>query len=846
MLRATWKSLFGRKLRLLMSALSIVLGVAFVAGSLMFTNLLNSVFQQVLKSTLADVNVSIEGALTNNVVFNPSLFLSPDDLAAVQGVDGVRTATATVTSGEIYPLDKDGRILVLGGAPGVAMNYFDTPAMQGLTSIRIIDGRAPQSDSEVAIDPTTLSRGGYAIGDTISIATPRIGIVSYEVVGTATFGEGATAGASYQFFTLNEMQRLLTDGQDVYTGMWVETAPDADRAAVASAIDEILPTGFDAATGDESAETLEKSLAVGLGLINTFLLVFAGIALLVASLLILNTFSILVTQRSRELALLRAMGATRGQVMSSVLAEAVVIAVLGGLVGVAAGYGLAWLIAVALNHFGVGLGSSSPALTLPIVAICLAVAILVTVVAAVIPARKASRTRPVEAMTLSTAAATQTPSSAAWWGLSMVPVGAASIGCGVFMGVPQRLWWVGIGAVVVLIGAVLSAALLGRPILAFAHWLYRVCFGTVGVMAGRNASRQPSRTAATAATLMIGLTLISSVAILASSTTASVRHSLTKNERGDFVIAPINFRPFSADLDAINAVAGVDAVWAFANTNVKIGDWNVLITGAEVEAFTTGSALEINSGELPATGNSIMVDAELALDQGLSIGSVLELPGIDGTPIEVEVTGIIDGQEAPRPIGLAVTNRETFAKIGNLDQLSMITVDAAEDADLAAIRQSLVDATSQSPTVVVTDNEEYADARVAQFNTIFGIIYALLALALVISVLGIVNTLGLSVMERTREIGLLRAVGLTRRQLRAMVRLESIVIAILGSLLGVILGVVLGTSLVSVLPDLEVIAVPWWQLVVFVVAAAVVGVLSAIGPARRAARLNILDAIATE
>ncbi|MDO5092296.1 MAG: FtsX-like permease family protein [Propionibacteriaceae bacterium] len=848
MLRAAWKSLLGRKLRLLLSALSIVLGVAFVAGSLMFTNMLNSSFQQILKSALGDVVVSSSDASSvTRGISTARVLISPETLNEITAVDGVVKASPVVSANDLYALDKNDRVLSLTGTPGIAINYIDTPAVGGLTGARIIEGRVPEADDEVAIDPSTLTRGGYSIGETLRIATPDDGIKAYRIVGTATFGQGATAGATYQFFTLTEMQRLAVEGEDLYTSVWVQTDQSRNQEVIRAAVAEVLPEGLNAALGEKLADDVEQQLGANLGFVNIFLLVFAGIALLVASLLILNTFSILVAQRSRELALLRAIGAKRSQVMRSVLLEAAIVGLLGGVLGVGAGYGLVWGLNITMSRFGIGLGEAQPELTWQIVVTSIVLALLVTVVAAIVPARRASRTRPVEAMAQTESEVSEALGLPAWFGLALVQLGAAVLICGLWLEVPKPLWWVGGGAAALLVGVVLAAATVGHPILWLAGVINGAMFKEIGKLATRNASRQPRRTSATAATLMIGLALVSTIAILAQSTTTSVRNSLTETQRGDFVLSSVNFRYFAADLDQIQAVPGIESVWTYSQAMLDLGrEQPVMITGTSPEGVTEGNAVNVLAGQLNSTGGSVLIDYQLSKDLDLPLGKTFEVPGLDGAPVELLVTGIIDGENAPPPLAKMVTNQETFDRVGNPTRFAMIKVSVAEGADANSVRQGLLDATADQPTVVVTDNAEYANARVAQFNTLFAIIYALLALGVIISALGIVNTLGLSVMERTREIGLLRAVGLTRRQLRRMVRLEAVVIAVLGSLLGVVLGLVFGYALVTVLPDIPILAIPWWQLAAFVAAAAIVGVISAIGPARRAARMNVLTAVAAE
>ena len=848
MLHATWKSLLGRKLRLVLSALSIVLGIAFVSGSLMFTNLLGSSFNDILKSGIADVNVSSGGGAFAAPGDGVAVVVTPELIDDISAIDGVAEATGVVTDLSLYPLDKSGKVLAFGGAPGIGTNWYTTPAAGGAEGARVIEGEAPDRDNELAIDPTTLERGEYAIGDEIEVSTPKAGVRAYTIVGTATFGSGATAGASYLFFTLDEMRTLALEGEETFTNAWIAIDPDVDAALVTSEVEDLLPAGLSAISGAEQADRLEEQLSIGLSFINTFLLVFAAIALVVASLLILNTFSILVAQRSRELALFRALGAKRTQVRNSVLIEAAVIGAVGATIGIGVGFGLTALIGLGLGAVGVDIGTTVPELTWQAVVASYVLALIITMVAAWAPAAKASATKPVEAMTQ---AATQTESmgTGVYIGFALIPLGIAGIVCGLFFDVPQPLVWAGVGCVAVLIGCVLAAAVIGRPIVWLFGRIYQATFGEIGKLAERNATRQPRRTAATASTLMIGLALVTTVTILADSTTTSVRAGLTDTQRGDFVMSPVNFRPFDrAIADAAADVDGVESVWNFTNSGSAVGEESVFLTGATPEAVADGSAVDVIGGQLNEEGGSALLSSEESSDLNLPMGSTFQLPTRDGSLIDVLVTGLFDGDSDPSQRGGIIVNMETYAQVADASVVSLVKIALAEDADAEAVRAGLEEAAADLPTVVVTDNEEYADSLVSQFSQVFAIINALLALAIVISVLGIVNTLGLSIMERTREIGLLRAVGITRGQLRRVIRLESVVVAVLGSLLGVGLGVAFGIVLVELLQDSGItdLSIPWWQLALYVVVAAFFGIFAAIMPARRASRMNILDSIAME
>ncbi|MCC2593810.1 ABC transporter permease [Tessaracoccus sp. OS52] len=851
MFKAAWKSLLGRKIRLLMSAFSIVLGIAFVSGSLIFTNLLGDSFDQILTGSIADVNVAAATSDTGTDAPDPAVaaVMDPDLVERISQVDGVAEATGSVTSSAIYALDKDGKVLAFGGAPGIGQNYFETPASGGKPGIGIVEGQAPDADDEVALDPATLARGGYAVGDELEVATPFDGVRTYRIVGTATFGGGGTAGASYLFFSTAEAQELFMDGQDAFNGVWVATEPTADVEQVTDAIAELLPAGVEAVSGPEQAEALEERLNVGLSFVNTFLLVFAAIALLVAALLILNTFSILVAQRSKELALFRALGAKRTQVRNSVLFEAAVIGLLGASVGIVAGWLLCWGIAISLRVIGLDLGSVVPQLTPQAIIASYVLGLGITMVAAWMPARKASATRPVEAMTAAAASGPEGIGVGVMIGFAALQLGAAGIVCGLWLDVPEPLAWVGIGCALVLVGLVLTAAVVGRPVVWLFGRLYRVVFGEVGRMAELNSLRQPRRTAATAATLMIGLSLVTTVAILADSTTTSLRAGLTESQRGDFLVTPVNFMPFDrAVAEEAETIDGVRAVWTYARTASVFGEERVPIVGTTPEGLADGTATEVLAGRLNPDDNSVLLSHEASRELDLPMGMTFRLPTVTGDTVELLVSGIYDEGTTGALFSHMIVNLETYAQLGDARVVDQIKVELADGADPDGVRKALDEATAELPTVVVTDNDEYADTLVSQFDQAFGIIYALLALAIVISVLGIVNTLGLSVFERTREIGLLRAVGMTRPQLRRLVTLESVIVAVLGSFLGVLLGLLFGVVLVEMLRDSGIthLGIPSGQLAVFLGLAVVFGIIAAFGPARRASGMNVLQAIAEE
>lgn len=851
MLKAAWKSLLGHKLRLLLSTLAVVLGIAFLAGSLVFTGMLRGSVEGLTKGTVADVNVTVEGAYdaeqTSRARVQPEP-LTPSDIDRIAAVDGVAGVVGTITTTTAFPLDQDGRVTNAGMAPGIGSNWIPLPAFDGQPGVVLKSGHEPQADDQVVVDPNTLTKSGLAVGDQVEIAVLD-GTVTKTIVGTASWGTGGSMGASYVFFTDAEAQRLFLDGVDGYQTGWVHTADGADRAAVAAAIDDVLPDGYQAYTGEQAAATMETFVSTGLSFMNTFFAIFAAVALIVASFLIVNTFAMLVAQRARELALYRALGASRAQVRNLVLVEAVVIGLVGGIGGLLLGMALAAGIGAVMTRLGMDLGGAIPAPDAPTIATAIVVAVSVTVISALRPAIRAGSVPPVAAMT--GAASTAATDSRVRQVVTLLAtlLGAAGLLLGSFAPVPEPMWFIGIGALVTLLGVTGLTATIGRPLLLALGALYRRLFGQVGHLARLNTLRQPRRTAATASALMIGLTLVTTLAILGSSTSTSMNRLITDSLRGDFIVTSRSFEGVPASVvDDLRTVSGVAEVRETRRVAVPSGDETLGLVGMEPSSFDQIVATTLVSGRIMAAPDEIMLAEQWAADNGHGLGDVISVTNpLTQTPTELHVVGIFTNPEGIT-VGNIYTTIETEEQFTPNRNADNVNITLAPGADRDTVRTALDDVLSDQPLLSVMDQQEYADSQTAMINTMLYIIYALLGMAIVIAILGIVNTLALSVVERTREIGLLRAVGLKRAQMRRMITLESVSIAVLGAVIGVVLGTVFGVTLRSALADdgLTQLTIPWAQLGAFVGLSVLVGVLAAIWPAQRAARLDILAAIATE
>jgi putative ABC transport system permease protein len=582
-----------------------------------------------------------------------------------------------------------------------------------------------------------------------------------------------------------------------------------------------------------------------LNFLNIFLLVFAAIALVVGTFLIINTFSILVAQRSRELALLRALGASRRQVNGSVLLEAVAVGVVGATLGLAGGWALAAGLKAVFAQFGLDLSATPLVFSLRTVVVSYAVGMAVTVVAAYLPARHASRIPPVAAMRDDVALPESSIHRRMLSGgvLALVGVTLMSVGLAESGGTGATL--VGLGVFGILVGVALMSPVLGRPVLRVLGAAYRRAFGTVGTLATENSLRNPRRTAATASALMIGLALVSTMSVIGASVNASIASGVDKQFTTDFVLSnPVN-TPFSPRIARqARALDGVGRVVETQWLPARIGGSRAYVVATDVARTASMFDLKVRRGTLDVGPGEIALSEKGSTGYHARVGDTVTMSFPTGRQ-QAKVVGIY-ADSAVVGQSMAPFSLVRAAHVPRFD--SFVAVDVAEGASLARVGKELRHLVRDVPTVNVQSKTEFSDAQRANVNQLLYLIYALLGLAVVIAVLGIVNTLALSVIERTREIGLLRAVGVSRRQLRQMVRLEAIAIAVLGAVLGVVMGVCFGVVLQQAIKDQGVtdLAIPAVRLVAFVVVAAVVGVLAAVFPARRAARLNVLRAITTE
>ncbi|KQZ75422.1 MULTISPECIES: ABC transporter permease [unclassified Nocardioides] len=847
MFKVTWRNLLARKVRLMLSAFAIVLGVAFVSGTMIFTDAMGGAFDDIIEGSTADVEIAYAGAgdfdsMQDNRTIPASV------VADLEKLPEVESAHPQNVLQSVFIIGNNGKVVGGSGPPGLAFNPTTATSMNGNPVLVTAKGELPDGPDEIAIDVDAAKKADYDIGDTVTLATGATPpTMKAKLTGLVEFGSGGLNGATLTVFDTKFLQKKFFGGRDVYTSISLNAADGVSQTQLRDAAQKVLPKGVEARTGDDAVEENQASLDEILGFLKTFLLVFAGVALVVGVFLIINTFSILVAQRSRELALLRALGASRGQVNRSVISEAVVVGLVGSTLGLGVGYLLALFLRFLFGQFGLDLGGAEFPVTGWTVFWSYAVGLVVTTIAAVLPAVRASRIPPIAALRDDVALPEATLRKRMVVGTVLVVLGAAGMAGGLIGSGTLGLVLIGGGILLILIGVALMSALLGRPLLTLFGAIYRRLFGSVGNLAAQNTLRNPRRTGATASALMIGLALMSMMSIFGASASASTDAAIGTSLTSQFIVSNVVGQPFSPDvarqvrkLDTVEGVASVRQGYP------KVKGSTVYAAAMRAQDIKFAFRIPVSSGNLADLGPGKAAVAEgQAEDKGLSIGDSVTLDFQAGK-VKLEVVAIFDGVGVVP--GNYLVTPDTLTKGGLVPLDSMVFVTKKDGASTDDLKDQIDEITKDLPTVTVKDPEGYADEQKTQINQFLYMIYGLLGLSVIIAILGVVNTLSLSVIERTREVGLLRAVGLSRRQLRTMIRLESVVVAVFGALLGMVMGVVFGSTLVWALADqgLTELSIPWGLLVVFVVASGVLGVLAAVFPARRAAKLDVLRAIATE
>ena len=851
MFRLTWRTLLARKVRLVMSTLAIVLGIGFLTGVMVFSTGLGSTFDAIIKGSTPDALVRPAGTGSFEAIgAGNTAVVRPAEVERFAALPEVARADGNVDGLGSYLLDKDGKLVGGQGAPTIAFNYNDYPNLLDEPSLQLLDGAWPEGTDEIVLDSGAAETAGYQVGDEVTVIAPSGDSVegarqTFTMAGTAEFNGGGTAGATLLIFSTEGAQEVFLGGKDVFTSVALTAAPGVTQQQMADAAEQVLPESYEVAKGDTVAKEAQDSVGEFLDVITQFLVAFAVIAILVGGFIIANTFSILVAQRVRELALLRALGASGVQVRRSVLLEAGLMALIGSSIGIGIGLLLSRALATLFSNFGLDISGDALTLTWRTVALAYGVGLVVTLVSAYLPARRASRTAPVAAMRSEAAPPEHSLRRRALIGGVVVALGAGIAGYGLTDSAPgPAAAWVGAAAVVWILTAAALSPVIGHPVLVACRALFGRLFGTTGRLAGDNALRNPRRTGATASALMIGLALVSAVGTLAASFSATADDLVDDQFASDFLVQSANFQSFPTGIgDDMAEVDGVAAVTRDQFTPALIDGTPSTLLGVD-PAYSEIYDLDVTQGTQELTGDQAVINTDAAEDYGVGIGDELTLAVPGDQQATVEVVGIIE----PTPVvGSVNVPLDVLTGMGLNRTDTSLSINIEDGADREAVQRDLEEVVADVPIVSVQDKEEFADSILAQINTLLYLIYGLLALAVVIAVIGIINTLGLSVIERTREIGLLRAVGLSRPRLRRMVTLESVTIALMGAVLGMAVGLLIGVLLRQALrDDLTALALPLPSLGLFLVMSVVFGVLAAVVPAVRASRMKVLDAIATE
>ncbi|GAA1501755.1 FtsX-like permease family protein [Streptomyces synnematoformans] len=852
MLRTALRNVFAHKARLLMTVLAVMLGVAFVSGTLVFTSTISDAYTKSSEKGFDHVDVRLQpddDADEGRPGDPPPL--TQDLLDKAAALPGVRSATGNV-AGFAAIADKDGDLVGDGWSTNGA-NYYGGDGGEG-TDPRypMRDGRAPANAGEIAIDAKTAERTGYEVGDTprMSVDGP---VLEPEITGIFTTDDGnVAAGGSLVLFDTKTAQDLFTEPGE-YTEIDLAAAPGTSEKQLRAAAQRILPAETEALTGTKLADDQARDIERGMEGLRTGMLAFAGIALFVGIFLIANTFTMLVAQRTKELALLRAVGASRRQVTRSVLFEAIAVGTAAALVGLATGVGIGAGLRSLMGQFGSTVPDGPLIVSPTTVAVSLLVGIVVTVLAAWLPARRAAKIPPVAAMSsLHAQASTRSLVVRNTIGALIAGGGALMVIAGTTADDGKAL--MGGGAAVLLVGIFVLTPLLSRPLIALSAPLLRT-FGVSGKLARQNAVRNPRRTAATASALMIGLTLITGLTVIASGISHAIDKMATDAMKADYSVTMATFTPLNPEVE--KKLSGLDEVTASSplrNVPAAIGGDEedlTAVNGKDVDKlleldFEQGSFDGLAEG-VPAGGGpaKAIVDDDTAEDEGWRMGDTVAVTYQDGTEGELTVSGIYHGNEMINGIML-----DTSVVDPHLDRISDFEVWLkTEGGESAAMKERLEAALGDNPAIEVMNEEDVSEAIAGLITMMLNVLYAMLGMAVLVAVLGVINTLAMSVFERSQEIGMLRAIGLDRRGVKRMVRLESLVISLFGGVLGIGLGVFLGWAageLISSSLDTYALVLPWERMGYFLAGAALVGMLAALWPARRATRLNMLAAIKSE
>ena len=838
------RNLASNRMRFGLTTFSVLMGVAFVVASFVLSDGLRATFNAIVEDANASVDAQVRAASDFDEVDFGLVSFDQDVLDVVRAVDEVGEAQPGLQSAKIVPVKGDGEPLETFGPPVLSFNWVDSE----LSALTLDSGEAPDEPREFAIDVGTADREGFEVGETYDIIGTT-GREPFSLVGITRFGEdNAVAGTVLVSFTLDELQRL--DGNEGKLN-WIRiaAAPGTSPDELVAQLQLALPDGMEAVGADIVIEEDQEDFNAIIDILGNILLAFAGVSVFVSTFIIFNTFNILLGQRVRQLALLRALGASSTQVRISVLLEATIIGLLASVLGLGVGI----LLAIGLRGLMNSLGASVPDLEIILAArtviVALVVGVGVTLLAALTPARRAARVPPVAAMREGFRLGSGEGTRRTIIAIILAVLGLAGIGLSLFGdpgSTPLLLIMLAGGAVFVFVSVNMFAPLFSTPSARFlgAPLEHIPWLGVAGHMARENSARDNKRTAATAAGLMIGLALVSMTTVVASSLKDSFRSSLGSTLRADYLVT-IDQGGFTNQLaDDIDALPEFGDVSAVRYGTVRINGDEKGMAATDLELLTALLDVDVRTGDPAASAQPrfVVLTEEAAADEGVSVGDTLLIEFAATGEQEFEVGATYDNDFL---IGHFIIDLSAWDQHFTINEDSMIAARVAPDVGLDAADAALAPLEESFPQLEFETQDEFRDRLEGQLDLLLVIINVFLGLAIIIALMGITNTMALSVLERTREIGLMRAVGMTRRQTRTMIRWEAGVVSLFGALLGVVVGMAFGWIAVTAIPDsiVDRLDIPVLTLVVYVLIATIAGLVAASIPARRAARLDILDAI---
>jgi putative ABC transport system permease protein len=855
MISVALKGILGRKFRTVLTALAIVLGISMISGTYILTDTINAAFTKVLDSSYKNADAVISGKVAfenNNSDTETTPAFSDSVLTRVKQLPDTAAAAGAVTD-QLKLINRDGKVISTEGGEAIATSV-DPPDDERFNPLKLVSGKWPVGNGQIAIDQRTSEKKHFAVGDSIGVASDD-GVQNFEITGVAKYADSSSIGAStIAIFDVPTAQQLFHKvGQ--LDEIQVAAKSGVSPEKLVSEIQPVLPEAAKVKTAEAQTQENIDDINKATGIFQKVLLAFGIIALFVGAFVIANTLSITIAQRVREFATLRTIGGSRRQVLRTVMLEALVVGLTASILGLFLGLGIAKGLNALFAAIGLEFPKNSMVLATRTIVVSIVVGVVVTLLASLRPAIKATRVPPIAAVR---EGATLPVSRLSRFGpvasIVILSVGVLLLVYGIFgngLATAARLMALGFGTLILFVGVSLNAKRAVRPLASAFGWPGSRLGGTAGTLARENAIRNPSRTASTASALMVGLALITFVAILGAGLRSGFNDAVDKLFVADYALTGSNgFDPFTKEADqAVAVTPGVTAVSPIRGGDARIFDHNVQVTAVTPNLAKTVRIDWVKGttsvpAELGETG--AFVSKDYAKDHDLKLGSPIAVKTPTGKVLDLRLKGIFDPPKGGSPFGSVTMSAATFdanyEKPQNL--MTMINIKGGANAENTA----RLDLSLHSyPDAKVQTADEFKKTQAKDINLTLNVLYGLLGLSVIISLFGVVNTLVLSVFERTRELGMLRAVGMTRRQVRRMIRQESIITALIGGALGIAVGFFLAILTTQALNDQGVVlAIPWTTLIIFIVATIIAGMLAAILPARRASRLNILEALQYE